>query len=91
MNAQKTYHEANGRYEETFDELTSGARRFLLGDWSLPRDGYVFSLEGDGDTFTIHADPVELGETGTRYFFSDESGAIRYNYVEPASEDDPSV
>ena len=43
------------------------------------KDGYSFSSSGGSNAFTINADPLNAGSTGTRYFFSDESGVIRYN------------
>ena len=43
------------------------------------KDGYLFSSTGSGSTFTVNAEPVTAGSTGTRRFFADESGVIRYN------------
>ncbi len=43
------------------------------------KDGYAFASVGTTNTFTITAAPLTAGTTGTRYFFSDESGVIRYN------------
>jgi len=53
------------------------------------KDGYTFASSGganaftvtaDGaNAFTVTADPLLAGSTGTRYFFSDESGVIRYS------------
>ena len=43
------------------------------------KDGYSFTSTGAQNTFTVNAAPVAAGSTGTRYFFSDESGVIRYN------------
>jgi len=49
----------------------------VLGSGS--KDGYEFASGGGANNFTITADPLIAGSTGTRYFFSDESGVIRYN------------
>ncbi len=43
------------------------------------KDGYSFASVGTTSTFTITASPITAGSTGTRYFFSDESGVIRYS------------
>jgi len=43
------------------------------------KDGYSFASVGAQNTFTVNAAPVAAGTTGTRYFFSNESGVIRYN------------
>jgi len=43
------------------------------------KDGYSFTSIGAQNTFTVNAAPVAAGTTGTRYFFSNESGVIRYN------------
>ena len=43
------------------------------------KDGYAFASSGGANAFTITAAPLTAGSTGTRYFFSDESGVIRYN------------
>ncbi len=52
------------------------------------KDGYSFASVGTTNTFTITADPVTAGTTGTRYFFSDESGVIRYNTSQTAGTGD---
>ena len=91
VDAQGAYHEANGRYAETFDQLSSETPSYLRGGWSIPRSGYVLKLDGDGDSFTVHADPVVVGETGFQFFFSDESGVVRYNTEESASKDDAAL
>jgi len=45
------------------------------------KDGYTFAgaTSASNSTFTINARPVTYGSTGTRSFFADESGVIRYN------------
>lgn len=58
--------------------------------------GYVFTyaardMDGNGsfDTYTLTADPVKPGNTGRRYFFTDESGVIRSEMNSPASASSP--
>jgi len=43
------------------------------------KDGYSFASTGSAINFTVTGAPLTAGSTGTRYFFSDESGVIRYN------------
>ena len=43
------------------------------------KDGYSFVSGGSAVAFTVTAGPITKGSTGTRYFFSDESGVIRYS------------
>ncbi len=52
------------------------------------KDGYTFASTGGSIGFTINADPLTRGSTGTRSFFSDESGVIRYDMDSPADFDD---
>lgn len=53
------------------------------------KDGYKFTLKSDSMTFTVTADPVEAGKTGTRYFFTDQSGQIRVEKDKTASASSP--
>ena len=48
------------------------------------KSGYTFSMTGAGATFTANADPVSAS-TGTRHFFTDESGVIRADASAAAS------
>jgi type IV pilus assembly protein PilA len=57
--------------------------------------GYTFSygLVGGppaGD-FTIQADPTDPGLSGTRFFFADQSGVIRFSTTGTAGSSDPPV
>jgi prepilin-type N-terminal cleavage/methylation domain-containing protein len=46
------------------------------------KSGYTFKWTGDGNTpsvgYSILGTPVNVGTTGQRQFFSDQSGVIRY-------------
>lgn len=46
---------------------------------------YQFATNGEGETFTVNADPIVPGETGTQHFFVDESGVIRWSMEGPAT------
>lgn len=54
---------------------------------------YVSSAPAHGKiwTYTINADPVVPGKTGGRYFFTDQSGVIRYNSGAPATISSPPI
>lgn len=43
------------------------------------------------NTYTINADPVTPGTTGQRYFFTDQSGVIRFNATAQASVTDAPI
>ena len=67
-----------GSYAADLDVLQSAKLiDTVLG--SGTKDGYLFTSSGGSLAFTINAAPLSPGSTGTRYFFSDESGVIRYS------------
>jgi len=67
-----------GSYAADLSALeTAGLIDSVLG--SGTKDGYSFSSSGGSNAFTVTGGPLTAGSTGTRYFFSDESGVIRYN------------
>lgn len=50
------------------------------------RSGYRFSYERTSiDSFAITASPLEFGKSGTRNFFADESGVIRFTTEDRAA------
>ncbi len=51
----------------------------VLGSGTKDGYAYVGSSAAGSTSFTITAAPTAPGSTGTRYFFSNESGVIRYN------------
>lgn len=65
----------------------------LASGW---KSGYVFTYKvmatddkGFPSAYSIKADPVKPGNTGQRYFFTDESGVIRSERDHPANKDSP--
>ncbi|MCK5352984.1 hypothetical protein KAJ77_10390, partial [bacterium] len=52
----------------------------LNEDWvgSGISGGYVFSISGSNTEFKVQARPLVFGSTGTRSFYSDQTGIIRY-------------
>lgn len=83
--AQTTYQSANGQYAADFTALTSGEPPFLTGDWTVVKNGYRFTLTGDGVTFEANADPDKPGETGNNHYYVDVNGAIHVEKDGPAS------
>ena len=84
--AQITYSatDGEGEYAKNLPELTEAgliASELATG----MQNGYQFATSGEGETFTVQADPILPGETGTRHFFADESGVIRWSMEGPAT------
>jgi prepilin-type N-terminal cleavage/methylation domain-containing protein len=56
------------------------------------KSGYTFAVGGTSGTpvvtYTVNANPVTIGSTGQRGFYSDQSGVIRYNPSSTASSSD---
>ena len=52
----------------------------LNEDWvgSGISGGYAFSISGSNTEFKVQARPLVFGSTGTRSFYSDQTGIIRY-------------
>lgn len=60
------------------------------------KSGYVFNYSVTGkdenglpNAYTITADPAEPGTTGRRHFFTDETGVIRMEQAQPATQESP--
>lgn len=57
------------------------------------KSGYLFtmSLLGNGSNYRIRANPAAFRKTGSRYFFVDDSGMIRFNLNRPADSTDTPI
>jgi prepilin-type N-terminal cleavage/methylation domain-containing protein len=61
------------------------------------KSGYTFvyapgtAVGGRIDTYTLNANPVTAGTTGTNYYFTDHSGVIRQNSAAAASVTDSPI
>lgn len=56
------------------------------------KQGYTFTYNLiNSETFTLNAEPVYLGKTGTRRFYADETGVIRANQTGQAGPNDPPI
>jgi hypothetical protein len=89
------YQSQYGRYATSLTELgppASGApspsAADLIGNDLAggEKQQYKFTLTGNTGGYTINANPVAYGSSGSRSFFSDQSMVIRENYgPEPAT------
>ena len=75
--SEVAYAATNGHYAGSFEELTSATPPYLEGNWDHPKSGYLFTVKGEGDKFTVHAAPAPPGLDGTIWYFGDETGVIR--------------
>jgi len=81
----------DGIYAVSLGSL-SASKRIASVLASGTKDGYTFTVStGTGNaTYTIDARPITYDETGTRSFFADETGVIRYTTEDrPATSEDP--
>jgi len=79
-----SFRSVNAAYPATLNALGSAVPPYIdnvLGCAAQPclKSGYNFSLVGLANTFTAIAVPATVGTTGSRSFFTDESGVIRFN------------
>jgi len=55
------------------------------------KSGYAFVYMVHGTEYGVMANPMTEGTTGTRYFFSDQTGVIRVETSHPASAESPPI
>ncbi len=65
VHAEELFKQFNYAYSGSFSEM-----QFLECDFSVPRNGYAFTLSLESGAYHIHADPV----AGGRYFFANPTG-----------------
>ena len=65
---------------------------------SSNKTGYNFPynpVDSDGDgryeTYTLQANPIVPGQSGSKYFFTDESNVIRFSLLGPATAASPPI
>ena len=78
---------------------TSSSTNALLIDPALgsgAKGGYLYvyvpllqDANGNYISYSLNANPKVLGATGRRYFYSDQTATIRYNYTAAATAADP--
>ena len=83
--AQAAFHKIHGWYAQSFEELTSPEHDppLLRGKWKGIKQGYYYLLSstGKGETYTVHVNPRYRG---FRFFYVDQTVAIRYSFGHPA-------
>jgi hypothetical protein len=77
VGAETAYKSAKGTYTGNWEDMTLANPPFLDGNWAATKNGYNFILYSNGQSFTCTANAAEQGVTGTRGFFTDETGVIR--------------
>lgn len=60
------------------------------------KSGYVFTYGttgggGSNTTYTLKADPIAVGSSGQRHFYTDETHVLRVNVTSVASANDPAL
>ncbi|MFH1202156.1 MAG: prepilin-type N-terminal cleavage/methylation domain-containing protein [Candidatus Omnitrophota bacterium] len=89
----QSYWAVNTRYPVNLFALSSSTPAYIdttLG--SGVKHGYSYMMTGSTYTFTATATPQDFGRTGSRSFFIDESGVIRFTAISgsaPANTDLP--
>ena len=108
LQAVKTIHRAEaqyfsqyGKYANSLTELgppTSGTAGANAADLihedlaSGTKGGYKFALAATPTGYTINAQPVSFGSTGSKTYYSDQSMSVRVNNgQEPAGPSSPEV
>ena len=94
--AEVTYNSQNPStgYVSLSNLNTAGLLDNVLGQDNATKGGYSFNLTPTGtpaSTYTINASPVTPGSSGNRYFFTDQTGVIRYNAQQPATPADLAI
>jgi len=100
----RTVGSAQATYLSTIGNNTNYATLIVLGSSGLvdttlgcaappcTKSGYAYTTTNPtAGTFVSNANPTTPGSTGTRYFFADESGVIRFNAAAAAVSGDSPI
>jgi prepilin-type N-terminal cleavage/methylation domain-containing protein len=78
------------------DQTQSGLIDVVLGAGS--KGGYSFTYSvtakdpaGNVTDYSVNADPIIIGSSGERHFYSDQSAIIRQNFTTSAGPNDPAL
>ncbi|PYT21878.1 MAG: hypothetical protein DMG57_37260 [Acidobacteria bacterium] len=72
--AQAQYENHYGGYATSLAQLVPLIPKDLGAGF---KNGYRFTLRGGPKEYTVHAEPVSFGKTGTRTYYSDQTLVIR--------------
>ncbi len=99
-----TYNSTYGNYPPAISDLgpvtapalPTSTQADLLDQVLAPASGtpqksgynFTYAVGTSNATYTVHADPVTVNQTGVRHFFTDASGVIRFNASATATATD---
>jgi prepilin-type N-terminal cleavage/methylation domain-containing protein len=88
---------ANQRFPTSLTELSTAAPPYipveLAGDgFTVDQRGYRFTYANPSSaSFSLNADPITAGVTGSRYFYVDQALVIHVDQTGPADANDPVI
>jgi type IV pilus assembly protein PilA len=101
QSAEAQYYSTYGRYPQSLTELgkpSSGSPNASAADLISAdlakgeKGGYKYTLQATPTGYQINADPVAYNNTGSKTFYSDQSGEIHQHFgSEPATAADPEI
>lgn len=92
LDAENSYNTQYYVYANDISLLTNENPPFLTGgDWTTPKNGYTYRVEGEPTNFVAFATPVEYNVTGWHGFRIDASGAIRYEKGKDPTATSPTI
>ena len=92
LDAENSYNTQYYVYATDMASLTTEDPPFLTGgDWTAPKNGYTYRVEGDPGNFIAYATPVEFNVTGWHGFLIDATGAIRFEVGQEPDQNSPVV
>jgi type IV pilus assembly protein PilA len=99
--AQTQYYGTFGKYASNLSELgpPAGGAEGPQGASLIPKaladgvkNGYRFTMTGNGASFAVSAVPETFGSTGRRTFFMDQNRTVHQNWTsEPATANSPEL
>lgn len=81
-------------HADIVDSILSGTTNGGSTAMTATKSGYVFTyspgpdLNGEVTSYTINADPIDRGTTGTNSYFVDQTGVVRQDATTQASASD---